>query len=172
VPLDRAGRLIVGPDLTIPGHPEVVVTGDMAAARSADTGAPVPGVAQGALQMGRFAGEVIAREVTGRTAAASRPAFVYRDKGSMAVIGKAKAVAEIGRLKLGGFLAWLLWGGIHIAFLIGFRNRLQVLLSWFWNWLLNARDARLITGDARIEIQLPRSDEVASSTGAENRSDR
>lgn len=156
VPVDRAGRVIVGPDLTVPGHPEVFVAGDLAAASSADTGAPVPGVAQGGLQMGRFAGETIAAEVRRHPAPAPRKAFVYRDKGSMAVIGKARAVAQIGRLHFGGFLAWLVWGGIHIAFLIGFRNRLQVLFSWFWNWLLNARDARLITGDARLDIRLAR----------------
>ncbi len=165
VPLDRAGRVIVGPDLTIPGHPEVFVVGDLAAAKSADTKLPVPGVAQGGLQMGRYAGEMIARDVSGRSAA-PRPPFVYRDKGSMAVIGKAKAVAQIGRLEFGGFFAWALWGGIHIAFLIGFRNRLQVLLSWFWNWLLNARDARLITGDARLDIRSPRSDEFSPTTDA------
>jgi NADH dehydrogenase len=159
VPLDRAGRVIVGPDLSIPGHPEVFVTGDMAAATSADTGKPVPGVAQGGLQMGHYAGETIAREVLGRSTPAERKAFVYHDKGTMAVIGKAKAVAEIGRFKFGGFLAWLVWGGIHIAFLIGFRNRLQVLFSWFWNWLLNARDARLITGDAELDIQVVRPEE-------------
>lgn len=156
VPLDRAGRVIVGPDLTIPGHPEIFVTGDMAAARSADTGKPVPGVAQGGIQMGAFAGRTIADEARGRSTPADRKAFVYRDKGSMAVIGKAKAVAQIGRFKFAGFFAWLVWGGIHIAFLIGFRNRLQVLFSWFWNWLLNARDARLITGQVRLEIQSPR----------------
>lgn len=159
VPLDRAGRVIVGPDLTIPGHPEVFVAGDMAAATSADTGTPVPGVAQGGIQMGRYAGETIAREVQGRSSPGKRKPFVYHDKGSMAVIGKAKAVAEIGRFKLRGFIAWLVWGGIHIAFLIGFRNRLQVLFSWFWNWLLNARDARLITGDARLELRSIRADE-------------
>ena len=159
VPLDRAGRVTVGPDLTIPGHPEVFVTGDMAAATSADTGTPVPGVAQGGLQMGRYAGETIAREIEGRSTPADRKSFVYRDKGSMAVIGKAKAVAQIGRFNLGGFLAWVIWGGIHIAFLIGFRNRLQVLFSWFWNWLLNARDARLITGDARLDLRRVRADE-------------
>jgi NADH dehydrogenase len=159
VPLDRAGRVIVGPDLTIPGHPEVFVAGDMAAATSADTGKPVPGVAQGGLQMGRFAGQTIAREVRGGTTPAARPPFVYRDKGSLAVIGRAKAVAHIGRLQCGGFFAWLVWGGVHIAFLIGFRNRMAVLLSWFWNWLLNARDARLITGDAQLDIQIPRSSE-------------
>jgi len=155
-PLDRTGRVIVGPDLTIPGHPEVFVTGDMAAARSADTGEPVPGVAQGGIQMGRYAGRTIAGEVAGRTAPDRRQPFVYRDKGTMAIIGKAKAVAVIGRIQTGGFLAWLLWGGIHIAFLIGFRNRLKVLTSWFWSWLLNARDARLITGDAGLEIRSPR----------------
>lgn len=156
VPLDRAGRVVVGPDLTIPSHPEVFIAGDMAAAKSADTGAPVPGVAQGGIQMGRYAGRTIANEVAGRSTPARREPFTYRDKGSMAVIGKAKAVVHIGKLQWGGFLAWLLWGGIHITFLIGFRNRLQVLLSWFWSWLLNARDARLITGDARLDIQVPR----------------
>jgi NADH dehydrogenase len=157
VPLDRAGRVLVGADLTIPGHPEVFVVGDMAAAKSADTGEPVPGVAQGGLQMGHFAGRTIAREVRGQSKSATRAPFVYRDKGSLAVIGKAKAVAQIGRLTCGGFVAWLLWGAVHIAFLIGFRHRLQVLFSWFWNWLLNARDARLITGDARLDLQVPRS---------------
>jgi NADH dehydrogenase len=167
VPVDRAGRVVVGPDLAIPGHPEVFVAGDMAAAASADTGRPVPGVAQGAQQMGRFAGETIAREIGGRSTPATRRPFVYRDKGSMAVIGKAKAVAQIGRLQYGGFLAWLLWGGVHIAFLVGFRNRLSVLISWFWNWLLNARDARLITGDARLDVQMPRSPEfVPDGPGA------
>jgi NADH dehydrogenase len=156
VPLDRAGRVIVGPDLTIPGHPEVFVVGDMAAATSADTKKPVPGVAQGGLQMGRYAGERIAEEVAGRSGSGARKPFVYRDKGSLAIIGKAKAVAHIGSLKVGGFLAWLMWGGVHILFLIGFRNRLLVLLSWFWGWLLNVRDARLITGDARLDIQVPR----------------
>jgi NADH:quinone reductase (non-electrogenic) len=156
VPLDRAGRVIVGPDLTIPGHPEVFVAGDQAAAKSADTGKPVPGVAQGGLQMGRYVGKLIAREVQEGRSRQARPAFVYWDKGSMAVIGKAKAVAEIGRLKLGGFPAWLMWGGIHILFLVGFRNRLQVLLAWCWNWLLNVRDARLISGDSRLHITIPR----------------
>jgi NADH:ubiquinone reductase (H+-translocating) len=166
VPLDRAGRVIVGPDLTIPGHPEVFVAGDMAAATSADTGAAVPGVAQGGLQMGRYAGLAIASEVQHRGTPTSRKPFVYRDKGSMAVIGKAKAVAQIGRLHLGGFLAWMIWGGIHIAFLIGFRNRLQVLFSWFWNWLLNARDARLITGEARLRLHQARPPEFVPTETA------
>lgn len=159
VPLDRAGRVIVGSDLAIPGHPEVFVVGDMAAARSGDTDRLVPGVAQAALQMGRFAGRIIALEASGRMRATSRPRFVYRDKGSLAVIGKAKAVAQFGQFRFSGFAAWLLWGGVHIMFLIGFRNRLQVSLSWFWSWLLNARDARLITGDAQLTIRVPRSAE-------------
>jgi NADH:ubiquinone reductase (H+-translocating) len=156
VPLDRAGRVVVGPDLTIPGHPEVYVVGDMAATTSADTVKPVPGVAQAALQMGRYAGERIAEEVAGRGVTGVRRAFVYRDKGSMAIIGKAKAVAQVGKWTSGGFVAWLLWGGVHILFLIGFRNRLLVLMSWFWGWLLNVRDARLITGDAHLHISAPR----------------
>jgi NADH:quinone reductase (non-electrogenic) len=120
--------------------------------------------------MGHYAGEIIAREATSGASPAGRKPFIYRDKGSMAVIGKARAVAQIGRFKFGGFLAWLVWGGIHIAFLIGFRNRMQVLLSWFWNWLLNARDARLITGDARLEVsrvrarQFVQDDESAAAT--------
>ncbi|MGH8646724.1 MAG: NAD(P)/FAD-dependent oxidoreductase [Gammaproteobacteria bacterium] len=156
VALDRAGRVVVGSDLTIPGHPEVFIAGDMAAAQSADTGKTVPGVAQGGIQMGRYVGRVIADELSGRSMPAARKPFTYRDKGSMAVIGKAKAVAQIGKFKWGGFFAWLLWGGIHIAFLIGFRNRLQVLMRWFWYWLLNARDARLITGGAQLDLHTPR----------------
>jgi NADH:ubiquinone reductase (H+-translocating) len=115
VPLDGSGRVRVGADLTVPGHPEVFVVGDMAAATSAGTGKPVPGVAPAALQMGRYAGGVIAQEVDGPKrkpgGAPQRTPFVYRDKGMMAIIGKARAVAAVGRLKAGGFPAWLLWGG-------------------------------------------------------------
>lgn len=156
IPLDGSGRVIVGPDLTVPHHPEVFVVGDMAAATSADSNEPVPGVAQAALQMGRYAGRAIAAQVAGTSTPEDRSPFAYRDKGMMAIIGKARAVAAVGRLQLGGFLAWLLWGGIHIAFLIGFRNRVQVLLSWLWSWILNARDVRLITGEASLEIERPR----------------
>jgi NADH dehydrogenase len=158
--------VIVGQDLTIPFHPNVFVAGDMAAATTADTGKPVPGVAQGGIQMGCYAGSTIAAEAAGRSRPAQRKPFVYRDKGSMAVIGKAKAVAHIGSFQLGGFLAWLLWGGIHIAFLIGFRNRAFVFFSWFGNWLLNSRDARLITGDARVDIAVPRPVEFIQNDAA------
>jgi NADH dehydrogenase len=166
VATDRAGRVIVGPDLTIPEHPEVFVVGDLALAMSADTGKQVPGVAQGGIQMGRFAGQSIASDLRGGPAR-GRKAFVYRNKGTMAVIGKSKAVVELGGFRFGGFLAWLLWGGVHITFLIGFRNRAQVLFSWLWNWFLNARDARLITGDAQIHVQFPSPVEfVRSNTAA------
>ena len=164
VPLDHSGRVIVGPDLSIPDHPEVFVAGDMAAAKSA--GQLVPGVAQAGIQMGQFVGTTIANEVRARARGlepSPRPSFVYRDKGQLAVIGKAKAVAQIGGFRCGGFFAWLVWGGVHIAFLIGFRNRLLVLFSWFWNWMLNARDARLITGDPTFERQ--KSTEIASRGG-------
>lgn len=165
VPLDRSGRVIVGPDLTIPGHPEVFVVGDMAAANSAKTGEPVPGVAQGGLQMGEYAGRTILRALEGVPPERRIP-FSYFDKGSMAVIGKARAVAQIGWLKIGGFIAWILWGMIHIAFLVGFRNRVQVLLNWFWNWLFNSRDARLITGSSKIDVMLPRSAEFVRENPA------
>jgi NADH:ubiquinone reductase (H+-translocating) len=151
VPLDSSGRVIVGSDLAIPGRPEVFVVGDMAAVAGADGGAPVPGVAQAAIQMGRHVGGTIAREAAATSAMPERAAFAYRDEGSMAVIGRAKAVVHIGRLRIGGFVGWILWGVVHILFLIGFRDRVTVLLSWLWNWLLGARDARLITGDARLE---------------------
>lgn len=159
VPLDRVGRVIVGKDLAIPGHRQVFVAGDLAMAISADTGKQVPGVAQGGIQMGHHVGRLIADEVHSNSVPTDRKAFVYRDKGSMAVIGKAKAVTQIGRFECGGFLAWILWGVIHVTFLIGFRNRLQVMASWFWNWLFNARDARLITGDSHLNIHVPRSPE-------------
>lgn len=147
VPLDRSGRVIVGPDLTVPDHPEVFVVGDMAAAKSSKPGKLVPGVAQGGLQMGRYAGRVIAKEIrAGAGKAPAREPFVYRDLGSMATIGRARAVAQIGPMKFVGFLAWLIWGGLHIMFIVNFRNRLSVAARWFWNWVLFARDARLILG--------------------------
>ncbi|WP_437186424.1 NAD(P)/FAD-dependent oxidoreductase [Planctomicrobium sp. SH668] len=157
VPLNKSGCVIVGPDLTIPGHPEVFVIGDMAAATSADTNSPIPGVAQAGIQMGKYVGRVLSRELAGKSTPADRKPFVYKDKGSMAIIGSSKAIAEIGSLKFGGFLAWLAWGFIHIAFLVGFRNRSEVLMSWFLSWLSSASEARLITGDSTLEVVAPRS---------------
>lgn len=156
VPLDRAGRVIVGPDLSLPGHPEVFVIGDLASHTPDGAERPLPGVAQVAMQMGRYVGKVIASEVSQRSRAGERPAFRYKDKGSMAIIGRNRAVAEVGNTKVAGFLAWLLWAVVHIAFLVGFRNRLRVLFNWACGWLLNSHDARLIVGDSRLRIRLPK----------------
>jgi NADH dehydrogenase len=148
VPLDRAGRVHVQPDLTIPGHSEVFVIGDLAAAMS--HGQPVPGVAPAAIQGGRHAARCIRCALAGKS---SEP-FSYQDRGALATIGRAAAVADFGRLKLTGFFAWLAWMLVHIAFLIGFRNRVFVLLSWAWAYLTFQRGARLITGGS--EQLLPR----------------
>jgi NADH dehydrogenase len=161
VPLDRAGRVLVRPDLSVPGFPTVFVVGDLAAVRSGGDGPEVPGVAQGAMQMGRYVGEMVARELAGRATPADRRPFVYRDKGLMATIGRARAVALVKGMRFGGLVAWLLWGAIHVAFLIGFRNRFVVMMSWVWNWLVFSRDARLITGDSSVEIKQP----VSASDG-------
>lgn len=154
VPLDRAGRVLVEPDCSVPGHPNVFVIGDMASLTPEGSETPVPGVAQGAIQMGDHVGQIIAREVAG-TAPSTRPAFSYNDRGSMAIIGKNRAVAVIGGRWFGGFFAWLLWAIVHIAFLVGFRNRMRVLLGWFFQWLSGSRDARLIVGDATPRVRLP-----------------
>jgi len=135
VALDRAGRVIVEPDLTIPGHPEVFVIGDLAAVPN------VPGVAPAAIQEGIHAARNIERAIEGQP----RRAFHYRDKGSLATIGRAAAVADLGRIHVSGLPAWLAWLGIHIFFLIGFRNRLLVLLEWAWAYVTFQRGARLIT---------------------------
>jgi len=141
VPLDRAGRVAVTPDLTLPGHPEVFVIGDLAALRQ--DGRPVPGVAPAAKQMGRHAARNILRAVRGLPYLS----FHYRDAGSLATIGRAAAVADFGRVRLWGLPAWLAWLIIHIYFLIGFRNRMLVILQWAWLYLRYESGARLITGD-------------------------
>ena len=140
VPLDRAGRVPVSPDLTVPGHPEIQVVGDLAAI--ATQGRPVPGVAPAAEQMGRHAAGNVLRLIRGRSAAA----FRYVDKGSMATIGRHSGIAQIGRLRLSGTLAWWAWLLVHIFFLIGFRNRIAVLIDWAWSYFTFARHARLIVG--------------------------
>jgi NADH:ubiquinone reductase (H+-translocating) len=141
VPLDRAGRVLVAPDLTVPGHPEIFVIGDLAAFLH-QTGQPLPGVAQVAIQQGRQAASNIARAASG----ARTLSFHYKDLGNLAVLGRASAIAEIGRWKLSGLVAWLCWCFIHILYLIGFRNRLVVMLEWAWSYLTWQRGARLITG--------------------------
>ena len=141
VPLDRAGRVLVEPDLTLPGHPEVFVIGDLAAVQQYD-GSFVPGVAPAAIQEGQHTALNLDRAVEGQPLRA----FKYRDKGSLATIGRAAAVADFGRLRFGGFLAWMAWLVIHIFFLIGFRNRFLVITQWAWAYLTYQRGARLITG--------------------------
>ncbi len=139
VELDRAGRVMVQPDLTIPGHPEVFVGGDMAHVEMSD-GRLVPGMAPGALQMGRYIGKTILKELAG----APRKPFQYWDKGQMATIGRTQAVLESGRLRMSGVLAWFAWVVIHIYYLVSLRNRVFVLFSWLWSWLKFARGSRLI----------------------------
>ena len=138
VPLDRAGRVEVAPDLTVPGRPEIAVIGDLAAIES--NGRLVPGVAPAAIQMGRHAAENVIRALRGEPGLP----FRYRDKGSLATIGRSRAVAVIGRLKLSGFLAWAAWLVVHVFFLIGFRNRFVVMFTWIWAYLTYERSARLI----------------------------
>jgi NADH:ubiquinone reductase (H+-translocating) len=139
--IDKGGRVVVQPDLTVSGNPSIFVIGDMAAATS--NGKPVPGVAQGALQEGKFAARAIRSRVAGKTDFGS---FTFWDKGNMATIGRNAAVAEIGFLKFNGFLAWLAWLFVHIAYLINFSNRVMVMFQWFWNYITRNRSARLITG--------------------------
>ena len=141
-PLDRAGRVLVNSDLTIPGHPEVFVIGDLAAAKQQD-GSFVPGVAPAAIQEGQHTAENLRRAAEGQPLRA----FHYRDKGSLATIGRAAAVADFGRLHLSGFIAWFAWLAIHVFFLIGFRNRFLVITQWAWAYVTYQRGARLITGD-------------------------
>jgi NADH:ubiquinone reductase (H+-translocating) len=148
-PLDKAGRVIVEPDLTVPGHPEILVIGDLANF-SHQTGAPLPGVAQPAIQQGRYAGRLIAARF-GRKAL--RP-FHYLDKGNLATIGRGAAVADLNWLTLSGFPAWVIWILIHLAYIIEFQNRLLVLVQWAWLYISYDRSARLITGKNPFPLDL------------------
>jgi NADH dehydrogenase len=153
VELDRAGRVIVGDDLSIPGHDNVFVAGDMAHRLDLETDQPVPAVAQGAIQGGKFVGETIAREVAALRSgepAPARKSFRYDDRGAMAIIGRNRAVAEIGTLRFGGYFAFVMWALIHILFLIDFRRKLVVFVEWTWLYFTGGRGARLITGDDRM----------------------
>lgn len=159
LPVDRAGRALVNPDLSVPNRPEVFVIGDLAALKDA-AGKLLPGVAQVAIQEGRYVAKLIRREIAqhnkeaGRAISlpspASRPPFHYHDKGSLATIGRAAAVAEIGKLHISGYIAWLTWLFVHIFFLIGFRNRVLVLIQWASSYITYERGARLITGSTTL----------------------
>ena len=144
-PVDRAGRVLVNPDLSIAGHPEVFVVGDLAALKD-ENGKWLPGVAPVAMQEGKATAHNIGNELRGEP----RKNFHYWNKGSLATIGRAAAVADFGKIHVSGFLAWLSWLFIHIFFLIGFRNRLIVLIQWAWSYLTYERGARLITGDTHL----------------------
>src|SRR6516225_3341121 len=142
VPTDRVGRVFVGPDLSVAGHPDIFVIGDVAHALDPG-GKSLPGVAPVAKQQGRYVADLIMARVAGRKLP---PPFRYRDSGSLATIGRKRAVAQIGKIKLRGFIAWLLWSVAHIYFLIGFRNRIVVAMSWAWSYATFQRGTRLITG--------------------------
>lgn len=170
-PIDRAGRVLVQPDLSLPGHPEVFVIGDLAALRD-EHGKLLPGVAPVAIQQGRYVAQLIREEVSRKGApplprslrqgggvdvdfhppanSTTRRPFHYWDKGSLATIGRAAAVAEFGKIHISGFVAWLSWLFIHILFLIGFRNRLLVFIQWAWSYVTYERGARLITGSTYL----------------------
>ncbi len=143
---DRAGRVVVGPDLAVAGHPEIFVVGD-AAVMPWQEDRPVPGVAQGGIQGGTYVGKTIRRRVAGEPT----PPFRYKNKGEVAIIGRLAGVTDIPWLgplgRQSGFIAWLLWLGIHIAYLIGFANRFIVIIRWGWSFLTHGRGSRLITGD-------------------------
>jgi NADH:quinone reductase (non-electrogenic) len=149
---DRAGRVKVAPDLSVPGDPDIFVIGDAASAVGAD-GRPLPGVAPVAKQQGRYVADLLRARANGKTV----PPFRYRDPGAMATIGRKRAVAQLGAFKVSGFPAWLLWSLAHVYFLIGFRNRLSVAMNWFWSYLTFQRGTRLITGisGSRIEDIVP-----------------
>ena len=155
---DRVGRVKVQPDLSLAGHPEVFVIGDMALVVG-ENGQPVPGVSPAAMQMARHVARLIGHELSGRPAnPGTRPAFRYRDQGTMATIGRSAAVAKVGRLEFSGFAAWVAWLFVHLIFLIGFDNKLGVLLQWTYSYLTYRRGARIITGleMARAAARTPR----------------
>jgi NADH dehydrogenase len=151
VTVDRAGRVPVAPDLSVPGHPHAFVIGDLASIVDPKTGKPVPGLAPAALQEGRHAADNVLRAIDGKTTVP----FHYVDKGNLATIGKAAAVADFGSLRISGLVAWLLWIVVHILFLIGFRNRVIVIFEWAWAYFTSQRGARLITGDVRAPRARP-----------------
>jgi len=162
---DKAGRVFVNKDLTAGNHKNIFVIGDMVNLLQ-DDGSPVPGVAPAAMQMAENAADNILRDLKGE----ARKDFKYFDKGSMATIGRNKAIVELGKFKLTGFIAWLAWLFVHVISLIGFKNRLYVLSEWFWAYLTRERSARLITGDAdELEdalrfLEAKRVVEIASET--------
>jgi NADH:ubiquinone reductase (H+-translocating) len=160
IPLDRGGRVRTGPDCAIPGHPEVFCIGDAAAFIDKASEQPLPGISPVAMQQGRFVATTIERSIEGR----QRGTFSYVDKGSMATIGRSRAVAEIRGIRLSGLIAWLAWLVVHIFYLIDFRNRLLVLIDWAWSYFTYKRGSRLITGH-RLDAGTPRSRQTPPTGG-------
>ena len=150
IPVDRVGRVVVNDDLTIPGHPEVQVIGDLANF-SHQTGEPLPGISPVAMQQGRHAARNVLAMIKGR----KPERFRYWDKGTMATIGRNKAVADLKFVHLSGLFAWLAWLFVHIVFLVGFRNRLLVLIQWAWAYITFDKGARLITRNFQSEQRPP-----------------
>jgi NADH:ubiquinone reductase (H+-translocating) len=146
--VDRQGRVPVAPDLSLPGYPEVFVIGDLASCIH-QTGVPLPGVAPVAMQEGRYVSRLIRMRLLARTL----PSFHYQDRGSMATIGRARAVAMVGRLRFSGFPAWLAWLFVHLMYIVEFPNRILILLQWAWNYFTWNRTARLITGDNLLRFR-------------------
>jgi len=155
VALERSGRVIVEPDLSISGHPEVFVAGDLAHVIDPKTKSPVPGMAPGAMQMGRYVGSIIKREASAGERGTRSP-FRYVDKGVLATIGRARAVAYVGGVGFGGFFAWAFWAALHIVYLIGYRAKTLVLLDWIWSYFFFERGSRLITGPNAKAESAPR----------------
>lgn len=157
---DRAGRVIVQPDLSVPNHPNIFVIGDTASARDERdaNGRPLPGVAPVAMQQGRYVAALIARRIRGadgtKMTAPDRP-FLYHDKGNLATVGRTFAIGSFGRYILSGFPAWLIWSGVHILYLVGFRNRYFVMTQWAWAYFTVQRGARLITIDDHATVGRP-----------------
>jgi NADH dehydrogenase len=160
---DRMGRVVVTQQCTVPGHDDVYVIGDLAHFEEPD-GSVLPGLAPVALQQGRWVAKRIARRASGGTDESAR--FSYRDKGNLATIGRGAAIAEVGRVKLSGLVAWLAWLVVHILYLIGFRNRLSVLLNWVYSYVAWRRGARLITG-GRMQAGAPEPEWEAARAGVE-----
>jgi NADH dehydrogenase len=150
VPLDRQGRVIVEPDLSIPGHPEIFVIGDASTSMGPD-GKPLPGVAPVAIQEGKYVASILKKQLPKE----QRPPFVYFDKGSLATIGKGKAIAWVGKIQLYGVLAWFMWCFVHIAYLVGFRNRFSVMFEWFIFYITGQRGARLIYSSMEKQLKKP-----------------
>jgi NADH:ubiquinone reductase (H+-translocating) len=174
LPVDRAGRVLVNPDLSLPNHPEVFVIGDLAALKDA-SGKLLPGVAPVAIQEGGYVAKLIRRELKSGARSSSRqggsaevrPPFRYFDKGSLATIGRSAAIAQFGKIHISGFIAWLAWLFVHILFLIGFQNRVLVIIQWAWSYFTYERGARLITGSTSLPGWSSANSVIPSSSEAE-----